>query len=422
MSVHDSGQALGTDIQDLHYVFFTVGDGHYARADYKKAVAAGGAVWTALQQFYADALTDPAGMLFFQDNLGFMYNWGENVKADAPLDWGQLRANMMAALAAGDFAKIIPSYPYDRCLADDGSLAIVAHPLLHGSLELEGLTRNYYYYVPSSYDGKSPVPLVLSFHGINSSGNGQQSLTKLDALAEKEGFIMVYPDGQPLPEGAGILQSENMLVGYQGMWNFLEEGINDMEFISALIDKLAGTDSASGDFNIDRKRVYATGMSNGSIFSHKLAIELSDKIAAAVCVTGPMCILSQAKTPKRPITIIQASGNGDPILDWNGTEAYGTVSVDKTIAWWNQMNKTNPDPEIKEYPQTVADDTTKVTKYTYGNGLNDTKVILYKIDEMGHTWPMGPQYLPIPLIGKVCHQFNLNEAIWEDIKDIRIPD
>ncbi|NLV16860.1 MAG: hypothetical protein GXY50_06620 [Syntrophomonadaceae bacterium] len=418
-----SGQnSIGTDIPDLRYVFFTTGDGHYAQADYRKAVTKGGAMWDTLQQRYAEALADPSGMVFFQDNLGFMYNWGENVKAENPLNWGQMRVEMMTALTAGDFAKIIPSYPFDRSLSEDGSLTVESYPLTQGSLELAGLTRNYYYYVPSSYDGKTPVPLMFSFHGINSSGNGQQSLTKLDALAEKEGFIMVYPDGQPLPEGAGILQADSMLAGYQGMWNFLEEGINDMEYISVLIDKLAGTDSAPGDFNIDRKRVYATGMSNGGIFCHKLAIELSDKIAAAVCVTGPMCILSQPKTPKRPITIIQASGNGDPILNWDGTEAYGTVSVDSTIAWWKQMNKTNTDPEIKEYPQTVEDDTTKVTKYTYGNGAGDTKVILYKIDEMGHTWPMGPQYLPIPLIGKVCCQFDLNEAIWEDIKDIRIPD
>jgi polyhydroxybutyrate depolymerase len=62
-----------------------------------------------------------------------------------------------------------------------------------------------------------------------------------------------------------------------------------------------------------------------------------------------------------------------------------------------------------------------VTKYIYSGGVNNTKVILYKIDQMGHTWPMGPQYLPVPLIGNVCEQININEAIWEDLKEVRLP-
>lgn len=412
---------LKTDLSQLKYVFFTINDNHLVRADYKRAITIGGAMLSGLQQGYADALASTSGAVYFQDAMGFMYDWGKNVGSSTPLEWDQMRSDMMAALAAGDVSKIMPSYPFDRNLNDDSSLGIASYPLQHGSLDLEGLTRNYYYYVPSSYDGNTPVPLVFSFHGIHSSGNGQQSLAKLDVLAEKEGFIVVYPDGQPLPEGVGILQEGSMIAGYQGLWNFTDAGINDMEFISVLIDKLAGTDTASGEFNIDSTRVYATGMSNGGIFSHKLAIELSHKIAAIACVTGPLAAISTAKVPPRPVTVIQVSGNGDPVIDWNGNDTLGTISVDDTIAWWNKINQTSTTPVVKEYPQVKPDDPTKVTKYTYSGGVSDTKVILYKVEQMGHTWPMGPQYLPVPLIGNVCEQININEAIWEDLKDVRLP-
>ena len=417
----NADKELKTDLSQLKYVFFTTNDNHLVRADYNKAVTAGGAMLSGLQQGYAEALASASGAVYFQDAMGFMYDWGKNAGSSTPLDWDQMRSDMMAALAAGDVSKIMPSYPFDRYLNDDGSLGIASYPLQHGSLELEGLTRNYYYYVPSSYDGNAPVPLVFSFHGIHSSGNGQQSLAKLDALAEKECFIVVYPDGQPLPEGVGILQEGSMIAGYQGLWNFTDAGINDMEFISVLIDKLAGTDTEPGEFNIDRTRVYATGMSNGGIFSHKLAIELSHKIAAAACVTGPLAAISTAKVPPRPVTVIQVSGNSDPVIDWNGNETLGTISVDDTIAWWNKINQTSATPVVKEYPQVKPDDPTKVTKYIYSGGVNNTKVILYKIDQMGHTWPMGPQYLPVPLIGNVCEQININEAIWEDLKEVRLP-
>ena len=170
---------LRTDLSQLKYVFFSTNDEHLVRADYGKAVATGGAMLAGLQQGYADALSSSSGAVYFQDSMGFMYDWGKNVRSGAPVDWDQMRSEMMAALTAGDFSKLIPSYPFDRYLKEDGSLGIASYPLQHGSLELDGLTRNYYYYVPSSYDGKTPVPLVFSFHGIQQRLWSSRALTKL---------------------------------------------------------------------------------------------------------------------------------------------------------------------------------------------------------------------------------------------------
>ena len=156
------------------------------------------------------------------------------------------------------------------------------------------------------------------------------------------------------------------------MWNFTDFGISDLNFVSVLIDKLAGTDTTAGEFNIDRSRIYATGMSM-SIFSHKLAIELSDKIAAVACVTGPLAKVLTDKVPARPITVIQASGDADPILPWNGNDTLGTLSVDDTIAWWKKVNRTSETPVVEEYPVTVPDDPTRVTKYTYSGASTTPK-------------------------------------------------
>ena len=157
----------------------------------------------------------------------------------------------------------------------------VAAPLAPGdhtrTLEHDGRTRSYLVHVPPKYDPKRPTPVVLAFHG-----GGQQRLEQmvrfcgLNEKADKEGFIAVYPNGTGRLEQMLTWNGGNCC-GY-AMWN----NVDDVGFTRALLDDLAKV------ANVDAKRVFATGISNGGIMCYRLASELSDRIAAIAPVSGTM--------------------------------------------------------------------------------------------------------------------------------------
>lgn len=395
--------------QDLYikHVNFSTSDGHVVNADFVQA-GKNTAMMNALQEGYKAALCDSQSTIVFQDQMGFIYDWGANINSMSPKTWDQFRADM-----AADPLKTTAAYVrFDRRLQADGYLAVAAYPLEHGTIMVGEKERSYEYYVPSSYKPSESVPLVLSFHGYQSNGEGQCNLTGLDLLAEKYGFIAVFPNGVPIPEGGGLgdlAERPDLMSGHQGMW-VGDDG--DLQFVSDLIDEFIS------EYSIDSTRVYATGMSNGSMFSHTLAVMLSDKITGIVGATGPLTAPLVNAAPKRPITVIHCQGTADPVVPYDGVPELGGLSAEQTVAQWVYWNQTSTQPEIIDYPQVVPDqeDPTSITKYVYADGIDDTKVIFYKVEGGGHTWPGGPQYLPIPFIGLSSQQISLSEEVWQDLE------
>lgn len=277
----------------------------------------------------------------------------------------------------------------------------------------DGMERTYEFYVPASYDGSRPVPLLFSFHGTGWTGKMQRDLDRFTDLAEKEGFIVVYPDSTTLvghiPPG--------QLAGYLTQWNDGREwtpqfawGIDDVGFVSALIDKFAE------EYNVDERRIYAAGMSNGAVFTQRLAVELSDRIAAVASVTGPLAEWVELNSDwKRPITVILVMGTADPIVpyDWRTTE---------TIDYWVKRNGTSAQPIVETLPRLSEDDPTVIHRTIHAGGRFGTEVILYEVDGGGHAWPGGPQYYPAEAIGWSSGQMDASEVIWEHFKRHELPD
>jgi len=141
------------------------------------------------------------------------------------------------------------------------------------------MKRYYTLHVPPSYHGKRPFPVVLNFHGGGGNPKTQRHISRMDASADRHGFIVVYPQGTN--------KKNKLIKGYT--WNAggccgwaQENKVDDVAFTEALLDSL------QADFSIDKKRVYATGISNGAIMSFRLACEMSDRIAAIAPIAGPM--------------------------------------------------------------------------------------------------------------------------------------
>ena len=271
------------------------------------------------------------------------------------------------------------------------------------SLAVDGLNRTYSVHVPGSYMGE-PVPLVIALHGGGGSAEKMASLTSFNALSDQEGFIVVYPEGveNHWNDGRKLQQ-----------YTTHRENIDDVKFISVLIDKLAD------EYNIDESCIYATGISNGAMMSCRLACELSEKIAAIAMVAGAMPEeLLDYCVPSESISVLVMNGTEDPLVLWEGGEiivgrrSLGSIlSAYETVQFWVEHNKCLP-PVITWLPDT-QDDGTRVRKEVYKQGENGTEVILYAIEGGGHTWPGGPQYASEYIISRTCYDINASEVIWQ---------
>jgi len=175
------------------------------------------------------------------------------------------------------------------------------------TLEYEGLKRVYVVHVPEEYDNNSKTPLVIAFHGGGGNARSSPGYFGLNLKSDREGFIVVYPEGT----GKQILGKTS------AVWNAgrccgsaMQGNVDDVGFIEAMIDKI------KSDFNIDEKRVYATGMSNGAQMVYRLACELSDKIAA-VAPSGSQGTFDNCH-PERPVPVLHIQGKADPCSLYDG--------------------------------------------------------------------------------------------------------
>ena len=295
------------------------------------------------------------------------------------------------------------------------SVPVLAGSDLRTSFIFDNLKRTFNIHIPSFHNKSVQVPMVIALHGRGSNGVGMILLTRkgFNKLADKDGFIMVYPDGIELNWNDGRMDEEANDRAHR-------ENIDDVGFISALIDSMIK------DYNIDPKRIYVTGISNGAIMSYRLACELSHKITAIAPVDGNIPImLFPSCSPSGPVSVLAINNTDDPLVPFEGGEIYGqfhriklgkVLSVNESIRFWVSRNMCSITPVVTEEPDMDPKDGTRVTKEHYINGIDGTEVILYAVDGGGHTWPGGFQYLPAWMIGKTCKDFDANEAIWSFFK------
>ena len=278
--------------------------------------------------------------------------------------------------------------------------------IMHNNLE-----RTFHIHTPSSFDKSLQLPLVIALHGRGGNGESMILVTRkgFDKLADKDGFFVVYPDGIELNWNDGRMDEEANDRAHR-------ENIDDVGFISALIDYMIK------DYNIDSKRVYVTGISNGAIMSYRLACELSHKITAIAPVDGniPYLLLHKC-SPSRPVSVLAINNVNDPLVPFEGGEIYGhfhrvklgkVLSVHESIEFWVTRNMCSTVPVVTEEPDRDPKDGTRVTRKEYINNNDGIEVILYTVEGGGHTWPGGFQYLPAWIIGKTSRDIDANEVIW----------
>lgn len=261
------------------------------------------------------------------------------------------------------------------------------------TLRVHGIERSYFLFVPSSYRAGTPAPLVLVFHGAGGRGRRMAPHTGFDRLAEREGFVAVYPDGlgRRWNDGRGIAA-----------------GHDDVGFVRALLDTLGR------ELRLDSTRVYATGISNGAMFSYRLACDLPGVFAAIAPVAGAMPGgFTERCATTRPVSVLAIQGTRDPLLPYTGGVAGGrgsVLSAPESVAFWARVDGCDAPPETASSIDRVRDGT-RVELTTYGGCREGGSVALYTIHGGGHTWPGGPAVGRS--VGRVSRELDATAAIWE---------
>jgi polyhydroxybutyrate depolymerase len=262
-----------------------------------------------------------------------------------------------------------------------------------------GQERCYLLHVPESLDPTNSTMLVISLHGFSSRPEGQVFLTGWDEIADREGFLVVYPQGTRFP----VRWNASALPGV--------DVADDVQFMRDLLADLRGM------FAIDPSRIYVNGMSNGGAMTHRLACEMADVFAAAGVVSGPIVDLPGGCEPARPIPIIGFYGTDDPLVAYEGGDlseaaarrmfrSEGAVRLYSAPAWaadWAERDgcqahtdSSGPGPDV--------------SVISYSGCREDAEVILYTILGGGHTWPGGPA---LPFLGGTTHTINASELMLE---------
>ncbi len=273
-----------------------------------------------------------------------------------------------------------------------------ALPSVRGTLRFGGEERSYRLYVPASVSLTEPAALVVALHGGGGNSANLERKIQMDAIAEQEGFIVVYPNGSGRLGRMLLTWNAGNCCGYA-----LDQSIDDVAFLRALVDHLMG------QYPIDPRRVFATGMSNGAMMSYRLACEASDVFAAVAPVAGALNL--DICDPEFPVSVLVIHGTEDQHVRLEGGPPSVSVDpherVDRSVAdalrFWADRDGCDPQPQ--------ATQTGEVRHETHSGCLPGLSVELLAIDGGGHAWPGASKFSPR---GDAPSQaLDASQAIWD---------
>jgi len=270
------------------------------------------------------------------------------------------------------------------------------------TINIDGLSRSYLVNLPPNYYDSTNFALVIALHGGGGNGQNFERSTGLTEEANSQHFIVVYPDGYLGP-------------GKQRTWNAgtccgaaMRKKINDVKFIRNLIEKLLS------EYQINPRKIYVVGHSNGGMMAYRLANELSDEIAA-IAVSSCSSMITDEIHPKKIVPILHFHSIRDqhvPFSGGVGIIGYDFPSVDSVLTDWAKADSCELQPKVSTYPN-----------YTVKKWVNKNQkvmICLYLTKDGGHSWPGGNHVNPRS--DEPSKAINANELLWNFFRQFQLPE
>lgn len=287
-------------------------------------------------------------------------------------------------------------------------------------ITVDDIQRTYDYYIPSGL-GSQAAPLVILLHGHLGNTDSMTGENGLPApfkvwmqIAEEDKLILIFPEGVVRPND-------------ETGWNDCRgdttttPSTDDVGFIAAMIQQFRSS------FSIDANRIYASGTSNGGFMSLRLALELSDQIAAVGVNAAGMPAISKCAGAVRLTSVLFMRGTADPIVPYlggtigNPNDGRGSVqSASDSVQYWTTFNQTSTTANITDFADIDTSDNSTVQRYRHTGGLEQTEVVLYEITGGGHGAPsIQEQYslLYELIIGRQNHDIEMAREVWGFFRD-----
>ena len=280
------------------------------------------------------------------------------------------------------------------------------------TLVTDGITREYYVHVPSGYNVKTPIPVVFMLHGSGGNGEKFYNISGWKEVGETENILTVFPSSRQY----SCVFDDGVKKHNAEKWNSYdlelcngETAADDVTFLSQVIDSLKQV------YHVDEKRIYMVGFSNGGEMSSRAAIELSDKLAAAVACAGALPV-DTSFLPVRKLPVLLEVGNlDDNLLAKLGTTNPLPMDIDQLFSNF---------PAVREVTNTFVNAFALDSNYTTGGdpntfvyadytGLtakNDQAFRFMLVKGLGHSYPNGKNH---PMKGA--------EVQWEWMKNYQLP-
>jgi polyhydroxybutyrate depolymerase len=190
------------------------------------------------------------------------------------------------------------------------------------------LSRPYHFYVPPGYNQDVPAPLVILLHGYSANGDEQELYFQLKPVADAQTFLYAYPDGTVDFLGNHFWNADDACcdIGHTG--------VDDVAYINAIIDDV------QSKYNVDPKRIFLTGHSNGGFLSHRMACD-APRVAAIASLAGAVWKDATKCNPSGKIAVLEIHGDADTVILYNGGANAGLAmypSAPDTVATWATNN------------------------------------------------------------------------------------
>ena len=216
-------------------------------------------------------------------------------------------------------------------------------------------SRSYHARTPDGWDGKTPLPVLMHFHGWGRQGPLIMKHSRIAGATRKMGVLLLAPNGRGRS------------------WRFWSQDTTDVPFADSVLE------DAAKRWPIDRKKIFVSGYSYGSAMAWRFACSKGDKINTLLAISGTLP--SQDEECTAPVNIRHVHGTSDTVMN---IPIGQDNDVTYAVKLWRERNLCNDmAPEISSWKAVKILD---FNRHAWSNCKTGKSVIL-DVHKRGHFIP-----------------------------------